>query len=74
MLKSSARPEYFSIPSYTANALIKAAGRAQLVQAEPASAAAAHAAAGKPAGGKPDSPRESSGFWISRISRDKIIS
>ena len=59
VLKSSARPEYFSIPSYTANALIKAAGRAQLVQAEPASAAAAHAAAGKPAGGKPDSPGES---------------
>jgi hypothetical protein len=31
VLKSSARPEYFRVSSYTADALIKAAGRAQLV-------------------------------------------
>ncbi len=54
VLKSSARPEYFRVPSYTADALIKAAGRAQLVQAAPA----AHADAGKPAGSKPGSPEE----------------
>jgi len=52
VLKSSARPEYFRIPGYTADALIKAAGRAQLVQAAPAPAAA-HAAAGQPVSGKP---------------------
>ena len=40
VLKSSARPEYFRVPSYTADALIKAAGRTQLVQAAPAPAAA----------------------------------
>jgi hypothetical protein len=54
VLKSSARPEYFRVPSYTADALIKAAGRAQLVQAAPpASAAVANAPAGQPESGKP---------------------
>jgi hypothetical protein len=52
VLKSSARPEYFRIPSYTADALIKAAGRTQLVQATPAPATAANAAAGQPVSGK----------------------
>jgi hypothetical protein len=57
VLKSSARPEYFRVPSYTADALIKAAGRTQLVQAAPTPAAAAHAAAGQPESGKPgDTP------------------
>jgi hypothetical protein len=42
VLKSSARPEYFRLPGYTAEALSKAASRAQLVQAAPA-----------PAGGQP---------------------
>jgi hypothetical protein len=62
VLKSSTRPEYFRIPSYTADALIKAAGRTQLVQAAPAPAAAAAAAApqgqapanGNPAGSPPE--------------------
>jgi Domain of unknown function (DUF4340) len=58
VLKSSARPEYFRIPGYTADALIKAAGRAQLVQAAPAPAVAAPAAAGKPADSTPGSPEE----------------
>jgi hypothetical protein len=58
VLKSSARPEYFRVPGYTADALIKAAGRTQLVQAAPAPAAAAHAAAGQPAGSTPGSPGE----------------
>jgi hypothetical protein len=47
VLKSSVRPEYFRLPSYTADALIKAASRAQLVQAPPARVAPA---AGAPAG------------------------
>jgi Domain of unknown function (DUF4340) len=53
VLKSSARPEYFRIPSYTADALIKAAGRAQLVQAAPAPAPAASAPAATPEANKP---------------------
>jgi len=54
VLKSSARPEYFRIPGYTADALIKAAGRAQLVQAASAPATAAGAPEGHaPEGGKP---------------------
>jgi hypothetical protein len=56
VLKSSARPEYFRIPSYTADALIKAAGRAQLVQAAPV-APAAPAAGATPDGGKPAASR-----------------
>jgi len=59
VLKSSARPEYFRVPGYTADALIKAAARTQLVQAAPAApAAAAHAAAGQSAGNTPGSPGE----------------
>jgi len=58
VLKSSARPEYFRVPGYTADALIKAAARTQLVQAAPAAPAAAHAAAGQPAGSQPGSPEE----------------
>jgi hypothetical protein len=53
VLKSSARPEYFRVPGYTADALIKAAGRTQLVQAAPAPAAVANAPAGQPKSGKP---------------------
>ena len=53
VLKSSARPEYFRVPSYTADALIKAAGRAQLVQAASAPAPVANAPAGQPESGKP---------------------
>jgi len=51
VLKSSARPEYFRVPGYTADALIKAAGRTQLVQAAPAPTAA-QADTGKPESGK----------------------
>ena len=58
VLKSSARPEYFRVPGYTADALIKAAGRTQLVQAAPAPAAAANDAAGQPASSQPGSPEE----------------
>jgi hypothetical protein len=60
VLKSSARPEYFRIPGYTADALIKAAGRAQLVQAAPAPATATGAPEGHaPEGGQPaGSPAE----------------
>jgi hypothetical protein len=58
VLKSSARPEYFRLPGYTADALIKAAGRTQLVQAAPAPAAVANAPVGQPEGGKPGSPQE----------------
>jgi hypothetical protein len=61
VLKSSARPEYFRLPGYTADALIKAAARTQLVQAAPVPAVAAHATAGQPAGGQPDSPDEGAG-------------
>jgi hypothetical protein len=58
VLKSSARPEYFRVPGYTADALIKAAGRAQLVQAAPAPAKAAPAGEA-PTGGQPGaSPTE----------------
>ncbi|MGB7932065.1 MAG: DUF4340 domain-containing protein, partial [Gammaproteobacteria bacterium] len=55
VLKSSARPEYFRVPGYTADALIKAAGRAQLVQVAPAPAAATTPAA-EPEGSKPGNP------------------
>jgi hypothetical protein len=58
VLKSSARPEYFRVPGYTADALIKAAARTQLVQAAPAPAAAANAAAGQPTGSSPGNPGE----------------
>jgi hypothetical protein len=53
VLKSSVRPEYFRLPSYTAEALVKAAGRTQLGPAAPAPAAAANSPAGQPQGGKP---------------------
>jgi hypothetical protein len=56
VLKSSARPEYFRVPSYTADALIKAAARAQLVQA--ASSPVATAPAGQPQGDKPAAAKE----------------
>jgi hypothetical protein len=57
VLKSSARPEYFRLPSYTADALIKAAGRAQLVQAAPAPAPAA----GTPGGQTPEDGQPGAG-------------
>jgi hypothetical protein len=57
VLKSSARPEYFRVPGYTADALIKAAGRTQLVQAAPAPAAA-NAPPGQPPDSKPGSTEE----------------
>jgi hypothetical protein len=50
VLKSSARPEYFRIPGYTADALIKAAGRAQLVQAAPAATESKTPEGSQPAG------------------------
>ncbi len=57
VLKTSARPEYFRLPSYTTDGLIKAAGRAQLVQAAPApAAAAASAPAAMPPEGTGTSP------------------
>jgi hypothetical protein len=57
VLKSSARPEYFRVPGNSAAALIKAAARAQLVQAAPVPAPVANAPAGQSESGKPgDSP------------------
>jgi hypothetical protein len=57
VLKSSARPEYFRVPGNSAAALIKAAARAQLVQAAPVPAPVANAPAGQSERGKPgDSP------------------
>jgi len=53
VLKSSARPEYFRVPGYTADALIKAAGRTQLVQAAPAPAPVATTPAGQPESDRP---------------------
>jgi hypothetical protein len=62
VVKSSARPEYFRLPSYTADALIKAAGRAQLVQAAPPPAPAESApGAQHPEGGKPGTAGQGSG-------------
>jgi hypothetical protein len=53
VLKSSARPEYFRLPSYAAEALVKAAGRAQLVQTVPVEAPAAGADGQTLQGGQP---------------------
>jgi len=54
VLKSSARPEHFRLPGYTAEALSEAASRAQLVQTAPAPAPAdATPADQAPAGGQP---------------------
>jgi hypothetical protein len=50
VLKSSARPEYFRIPGYTADALVKAAGRAQLVQAAPVATGSKTPEGSQPAG------------------------
>jgi len=57
VLKSSARPEYFRVPGNSADALIKAAGRTQLVQAIPVPAPAAEAADGQSWSGKPGDSR-----------------
>jgi len=56
VLKSSARPEYFRVPGYTADALIKAAARTQLVQAAPAAPAAANTPSAEPEGSKSGKP------------------
>jgi hypothetical protein len=56
VLKSSARPEYFRVPGYTADALIKAAARTQLVQAAPAAPAAANTPSAEPEGNKSGNP------------------
>ena len=56
VLKSSARPEYFRVPGYTADALIKAAARTQLVQAAPAAPAAANTPSAEPEASKSGNP------------------
>ncbi len=52
VLKASTRPEYFRLPGYTGDALVKAAGRDQLVTSLSAAAAGAGGTA-QPAAGAP---------------------